>query len=155
MATWPSPHIDPTTAHSRSQVRSALGSITPKKLAHDDMATRSRAVKEAQQTRKMERERERNLADLKRSYTDAKMAWPPAWRSGGPWRDLNGVMRGHCIHPVGCPGFDSPQCALTSVTIVDVCVHCGCPASQHEKLRSEADRKAEREDDILLQPLKD
>ena len=40
--------------------------------------------------------------------------------------------------------------ALTSASAIDICVNCGCPASAHEKLRSDADRKAEQEDDILL-----
>eukprot|EP00966_Prymnesium_polylepis_P250364 5789348-Prymnesium_polylepis.1 len=73
------------------------------------MSGRHKRVKEAQGARKVERERERHLGDFQRNYDLARLPWPPAWRAGGPFADLNGAPRGHCNRCNACPGFDTPQ----------------------------------------------
>ena len=75
-------------------------------------------------------------------------AFPPEPRQGGPFQDFSGKLRGHCHRCNGCPGYDMPRCTHEP-SLLGLCVHCGCDAHEHEAMRAEADKSAEREDDIL------
>ena len=130
------------------KLRAALGSAQPRQFAAAAMRDRLSALAAVRQKRKVEQECEKRLADLARAHAQAGEAFPALVRPNGPFRDFHGVLRGHCPRCNGCPGFDLPRCPQEPNLLI-LCVHCGCDASAHEAMRTEAEKAKESEDDVL------
>jgi hypothetical protein len=130
------------------KLRAALGSAQPRQFSAWDMADRLQRVERARVALKVEKDCEKRLAELAREYEVAREPFPPPVCSGGPFADSNGILRGGCPRCGCCPGFELPRLAHAPHLLLR-CVHCGCDAKEHEEIRTEAERRAERDDDIL------
>ena len=98
--------------------------------------------------RRVEMECEKALASIERAYLQMGEPFPHESRGAGPFADFSGVYRGLCERCPGCPGYDLPRCQHEP-TLLSLCAHCGSDAKAHELARTEKDKKADREDDIL------
>ena len=117
------------------------------------MLERAERVRRTQFRQRVEVERAKRLAELAAAYTQIGEGFPTAVKPKGPHVDHAGIPRGFCPQCNECPGFQLPA-TPHAPALLRVCVHCGCEASCHDEMRTEAQRQQERNDDILRQPLK-
>ena len=133
----------------RCKVRAALGSSQPRLFSQAGMRERIERVASTRIQRKVEAECEKNLAALSGAYMRMGETWPHEARSGGPFCDFYGKARGQCKYEfLCCPGYDIPKCSH-EMSLMRLCAHCGADNEQHEAVRTEADKKADLEDDIM------
>ena len=94
------------------------------------------------------REREKALVEIAAAYQACMKTLPTGPSQGGPFNDVAGIARGHCPRCNACPGYEMPETGH-AMNLLALCLHCGCDAKEHEQMRTDADRKVEKDDDIM------
>ena len=132
----------------RCKLRAALGSAQPRIFSAERIRERIEGVARTREARRVEADCERKLGELKAALERCGEAFPAPIRPNGPFMDFHGKVRGQCPRCNTCPGYDLPRTPHEQSLLI-LCVHCGCDAAAHEMMRTEAERRAEQQDDIL------